>query len=192
MLIDDLLMFSRVSTQGRPFVPIDLSAVAEQTLSDLEVTIAEAGASVVVEPLPTVCADRSQMGQLLQNLIANALKFRRPGVVPEVRVSGRVSGGTAEITVRDNGIGFEPEYGTRIFRAFERLHSRSAYPGTGIGLALCRKIAERHNGTITAEGVPDVGATFVVTLPVEQPVDDSDESGAQPVSVPDSPTPTHV
>jgi signal transduction histidine kinase len=190
MLIDDLLTFSRVSTQGRTFTDVDLTMVAREVTADLEITIAEAGASVQIDPLPTISADRPQMGQLLQNLIANALKFRRDGVAPTVRISGRVSGGTAEITVRDNGIGFDPQYGTRIFRAFERLHSRTDYPGTGIGLALCRKIAERHHGTITADGTPGAGAIFTFTLPIEQP-----ERGGDPAEVPDSvpdPTATHA
>jgi signal transduction histidine kinase len=167
-LIDDLLMFSRVSTQGRPFVAVDLGEIVEQVLVDLEVSVEESGARVTVEALPRVEADPVQMRQLLQNLLANALKFRREGVVPEVRVGARVTDHLAELTVNDNGIGFDEQYATRIFRAFERLHGARAYPGTGIGLALCRKIAERHNGTITAKGEVGAGATFTVRLPVEQ------------------------
>jgi signal transduction histidine kinase len=168
MLIDDLLMFSRVSTKGRPFEPVDLDEIAHQVVTDLEVSIAETGAHVRVDDLPTIDADPTQMRQLLQNLIANALKFSRPGVAPEVRVSAHTSNGTAEVSVSDNGIGFEPQYAGRIFRAFERLHSRDAYPGTGIGLALCRKIVERHHGTINATAEPDAGAVFTFVLPVEQ------------------------
>jgi signal transduction histidine kinase len=108
------------------------------------------------------------MRQLFQNLLGNALKFRREGVVPEVRVDARVADGIAELTFRDNGIGFDSKYAGRIFRAFERLNGSRAYPGTGIGLALCRKIVERHNGTITAESSPGGGAVFHVRLPVEQ------------------------
>lgn len=167
-LIDDLLMFSRVSTQGRPFVPVDLGEIVEQVLVDLEVSLQESGARVIVEDLPSVEADPVQMRQLLQNLLANALKFRREGVIPEVVVGARVADHVAELTVKDNGIGFDEQYATRIFRAFERLHGARAYPGTGIGLALCRKIAERHNGTITARGEVGAGATFTVRLPVEQ------------------------
>jgi signal transduction histidine kinase len=170
-LIDDLLMFSRVSTKGRPFVPVDLDDVVAQVLIDLELTIEETGAKVVIAELPTIDADPVQMRQLLQNLLENALKFRREGIVPEVAVSAGVSDGVAELTVRDNGLGFEPQYATRIFRAFERLHGTSAYPGTGIGLALCRKIVERHHGTITADSELGAGTVFTVRLPIERPAD---------------------
>ena len=170
-LIDDLLMFSRVSTKGRPFVPVDLGDVASQVLVDLEMSIEEGGARVTVEGLPTVEADPVQMRQLLQNLLGNALKFRRDGVTPEVSARAEVSDHVAELTVRDNGIGFDAQYATRIFRAFERLNGASAYPGTGMGLALCRKIVERHHGTIHAASEPGAGATFTVRLPLEQPQD---------------------
>ncbi|HEV7585267.1 MAG TPA: ATP-binding protein [Solirubrobacteraceae bacterium] len=167
-LIDDLLMFSRVSTKGRPFVPVDLEEVASQVLVDLEVSIEERGASVVVEGLPTIEADPVQMRQLLQNLLGNALKFVRADVTPEISARAEVSDHVAELTIRDNGIGFDAQYATRIFRAFERLNGASAYPGTGMGLALCRKIVERHHGTIRAESEPGRGATFTVRLPLEQ------------------------
>ena len=167
-LIEDLLTFSRVTTQARPFVSVDLGELAEQVLVDLEVSIKDTGAGVTVGALPTVQADPVQMRQLLQNLLANALKFRREDVVPEIAVTSRVADHVAELTVSDNGIGFDDQYATRIFRAFERLHGARAYPGTGIGLALCRKIVERHNGTITATGQIDQGATFTIRLPVTQ------------------------
>lgn len=170
-LIDDLLAFSRVSTQARPFVAVDLTEVVEQVLVDLEVSIHESDARVQVADLPTVPADPVQMRQLFQNLIGNALKFRRDGVTPHVRVGAVVDAHVAELTVADNGIGFDVQYATRIFRAFERLHGTRAYPGTGIGLALCRKIVERHNGTITAAGEVEAGATFTFRLPVEQPAE---------------------
>jgi signal transduction histidine kinase len=179
-LIDDLLMFSRVSTKGRPFVPVDLGGVVAQVLVDLELGIEESGARLSIAELPTVAADPVQMRQLMQNLLGNALKFRRDGVVPEVDVSAHVADGIAELTFRDNGSGFEPQYASRIFRAFERLNGASAYPGTGIGLALCRKIVERHNGAITADGEVGSGATFTVMLPVEQPAD-----GAPPTPLPE-------
>lgn len=170
-LIDDLLAFSRVSTKGRPFAPVALDDVVALALSDLEIAIADSGARVDVGPLPELEADAVQMRQLLLNLIGNALKFRRDGVTPEVRVAARVADGVAELTVADNGLGFDPAFASRIFRAFERLHGASAYPGTGIGLALCRKIVERHHGTITADGAEGAGATFTVRLPVHQPED---------------------
>jgi signal transduction histidine kinase len=170
-LIDDLLMFSRVSTKGRPFVPVDLGEIAAQVLVDLEMAIEESGARVTVEGLPTVEADPVQMRQLLQNLLGNALKFRREGVAPEISARAEVGDHVAELTVKDNGIGFDAQYATRIFRAFERLNGARAYPGTGMGLALCRKIAERHHGTIAAESEPGQGATFIIRLPLEQPRD---------------------
>jgi signal transduction histidine kinase len=168
-LIDDLLMFSRVSTKGRPFIPVDLGEVVTQVLVDLELSIEESGAQVKIGPLPTVQADPVQMRQLLQNLLGNALKFRRDGVVPELEASAEVDEHVAELTITDNGIGFDARYSTRIFRAFERLNGARAFPGTGMGLALCRKIVERHHGTIHAESEPGHGATFTVRLPLEQP-----------------------
>ncbi|HEY2161915.1 MAG TPA: ATP-binding protein [Solirubrobacteraceae bacterium] len=170
-LIEDLLKFSRVATHGRPFGPVDLQQVTAGVLEDLELEVERAGAVVNVGELPTIDGDEPQLRQLMQNLISNALKFRREGVVPEVTITATSNDGTVQIAVRDNGIGFEPQYAGRIFRVFERLHGRSRYPGTGIGLALCRKIAERHGGQITADGEPGVGATFTVTLPVHPGTD---------------------
>jgi signal transduction histidine kinase len=149
-LIEDLLKFSRVSTQGRPFVQVDLAEIARD-----------------VGALPTISADPLQMQQLLQNLVANALKFHRDGVPPHVEIDAVVAGDEIQLSVRDNGIGFEPRYSLRIFRVFERLHGRGDYPGTGIGLALCRKIADRHGGTIVAYSEPGVGSSFTVTLPLQ-------------------------
>ena len=166
-LIDDLLKYSRVSTHGRPFAPVDLNQLTAGVLQDLELEVARAEAAVRVGELPTINGDALQMRQLMQNLISNALKFRREGVPTEVTIDGGAIDGVARIVVQDNGIGFEPEYNGRIFRVFERLHGRGRYPGTGIGLALCLKIAERHGGTVTADGVPDVGASFTVTIPVD-------------------------
>ncbi len=167
VLIDDLLRFSRVTTHARPHVTVDLDRVARDVLQDLETRIDETKATVEIEALPTVEGDATQMRQLLQNLIANALKFHREAVPPVVRVR-RVDAdeaGKVAISVEDNGIGFESNYEERIFRVFERLHPRDVYAGTGIGLALCRKIAERHGGSIRGEGRPGQGATFTVTLP---------------------------
>jgi signal transduction histidine kinase len=167
-LIEDLLRFSRVATHGRPFAPVNLHTIAEEVLSDLEAQIEQADAVVELGRLPTISADALQMRQLMQNLISNAIKFRKPGVTPEVTVAADVDDETVRMTVTDNGIGFEQEYSRRIFRVFERLHGRSEYPGTGIGLALCRKIAERHGGTVIADSEPGVGSVFTVTLPLHQ------------------------
>ncbi len=172
VLIDDLLQYARVSSRGRPLERLDLDQLIRQVLSDLETRIEESGARVELEPLPRVEADPSQMGQLFQNLIANALKFRHPERTPEVRISGRmVSDSTrpwCEITVADNGIGFDQQYGERIFEVFGRLHGRTAYPGTGMGLAICRKIVERHGGTIEARGESGEGARFLIRLPARR------------------------
>jgi signal transduction histidine kinase len=167
-LIEDLLRYSRVSTQGRPFSPVDLRRVTDDVLEDLSDQVNRTGAIVRVGSLPTINADAPQMRQLLQNLISNAIKFRREGITPEVDVQSKHESGWVTITVADNGIGFDPQYSRRIFRVFERLHGRGAYPGTGIGLALCRKIAERHGGTIVARSVPDEGSTFTVTMQTQR------------------------
>ena len=174
-LIDDLLEFSRINTAGKPFSPTNLDDVLRQVLDDLETTIQQVDAKILVDKLPTIDADATQMGQLLQNLVANALKFRRDGERLSIDIRGGVEQGGAardqrsavcRIVVTDNGIGFEPKFSERIFGAFERLHSRGAYPGTGIGLATCKKIVERHGGNIAAAGEPGKGATFTITLPV--------------------------
>ena len=168
-LIEDLLRFSRVSTQGRPFVQVDLGETTRAVLVDLESQISDTGATVRAGSLPVIQADPLQMQQLLQNLISNALKFRKEGVPPEIDIGGSVDAAMATLTVSDNGTGFDQRYAQRIFRIFERLHGRSEYPGTGIGLALCRKIADRHGGTVAADGEPGKGAVFTVTLPLSQP-----------------------
>jgi len=168
-LIDDLLSFSRVTTQARPFAPVDLSAVAEEVVSDLDARLEQTGGTIDVGPLPTIDADPLQMRQLLQNLAGNALKFHRPAVPPLVSIRGELENGHCRIVVSDNGIGFDDKYAERIFTMFERLHPRAQYEGTGIGLAICRKIAERHGGEIRAHGRPGEGATFTVTVPAHHP-----------------------
>jgi signal transduction histidine kinase len=168
VLIEDLLRFSRVSTRDRPFTPTDLGAIVAGVLDDLSEQVRRTEARVEVGELPTINADAPQMRQLFQNLISNALKFRREDVPPVVRIGAVREPGWVTFTVADNGIGFDPQYAQRIFRVFERLHGRGTYPGTGIGLALCRKIAERHGGTIVADSVPGEGAMFTVTLQTER------------------------
>jgi signal transduction histidine kinase len=167
-LIEDLLKYSRVATHGRPFAPVDLAQVTRDVLEDLEAQVERSQAVVEVGPLPAISADPLQMRQLMQNLISNAIKFRRPEVTPRVLIEATADDGKIRLTVRDNGIGFDPQYSRRIFRVFERLHGRGEYPGTGIGLALCRRIAERHGGTVFADSEPGKGATFTVTLPMRQ------------------------
>ena len=167
-LIEDLLKYSRVATHGRPFASVDLAAVTREVVDDLDAQVERSGATIRIGALPTISADALQKRQLVQNQISNAIKFRRDGVPPEVSIDAKVADGRVRLEVRDNGIGFEPKYSRRIFRVFERLHGRGEYPGTGIGLALCRRIAERHGGTIMAEAEPGAGATFTVTLPMRQ------------------------
>ncbi len=168
-LIDDLLVFSRVSTNTRPFERLDLTRVAQDVTQDLEAQIGAAGADVHVTRLPVVDADPLQMRQLLQNLVSNAVKFRSDDRAPTVRIDGRTEDGCAVVTVADDGIGFDERYADRIFRVFERLHGRDEYEGTGIGLALCRKIAERHGGSITASSTPGQGTTMTIRLPLHHP-----------------------
>ena len=173
-LIDALLSFSRVTTKAQPFTLVNLATTAEEVVSDLEDRVLRMNGKVEVGPLPTLEADPSQMRQLLQNLIGNGLKFARPKTPPRVEVAGRMlpekegEVGYCEITVRDNGIGFDEIYLDRIFELFQRLHGRQEYEGTGMGLAICRKIVERHGGNITAKSAPDEGATFIITLPLRQ------------------------
>jgi light-regulated signal transduction histidine kinase (bacteriophytochrome) len=182
ILIDDLLAFSRVTTKANPFEPADLDEIAREVLSDLEVRIQQSGGRVDLGALPKIDADPLQMRQLFQNLVGNALKFHQEGKPPVVKIRGRILNPSAEapaangeggelcqITVEDNGIGFDEKYLDRIFILFQRLHGRSAYDGTGIGLAICRKIADRHTGEITAKSTPGEGSTFIVTLPLKQP-----------------------
>lgn len=180
-LIDDLLSFARVSSRQREFEPVDLSELAHQVVGDLEARIRELHAQVEVGELPVLSADRAQMGQLLQNLLSNALKFHHHDIRPLVRIQAEIlpgeqprcpaesaNGHRCLITVEDNGIGFEQKYAERIFSAFERLHGRTEYEGTGIGLSIARKIAWRHGGELTAASTPGQGATFTLTLPLSQ------------------------
>jgi signal transduction histidine kinase len=171
-LINDLLTFARVTSRAQPFTCVDLQAVTEQVISDLETRIEQTSATIRVGSLPQIEADVTQMRQMFQNLIGNALKFQKPGQTPEVDVSAHIVGegesAVVKLAVRDNGIGFDEKYTDRIFTVFQRLHGRQEYEGTGIGLAVCRKIAERHGGSIIASSKPGEGATFTVALPVRQ------------------------
>jgi signal transduction histidine kinase/PAS domain-containing protein len=181
-LINDLLTFSRVTTRAQPFVEVDLNRLVQEVLQDLEVKIGEVNGRVHVDTLPTIEAEPTQMRQLLQNLISNALKFHRPNLAPLIHIHSEVLDEApadmaqdavpnipyCRLFVADNGIGFDEKYLDRIFTVFQRLHGRSHYEGTGVGLALCRKIVERHQGTITAKSQVDQGATFIITLPMKQ------------------------
>lgn len=167
-LIDDLLSYSRVATRASPFEKIDLNKIVEEVLSDLEVRIEQLKAQVHVSQLPSIEADPSQMRQLVQNLLSNAIKFHKPDLAPEVFISAQVEGNWCNFEVKDNGIGFDEKYLDRIFAIFQRLHGRHEYEGTGVGLAVCRKITERHGGTLLARSSPGAGATFVAKLPVRQ------------------------
>ncbi|HEY2775948.1 MAG TPA: ATP-binding protein [Candidatus Binatia bacterium] len=170
-LIDDLLEFSRVVTRARPFVPVDASEVIREVLGDLEVLIESKGAMVDVGAMPVVHADPTQMRQVFQNLIANAMKFQDKAAVPHVTIRSepaQCAGAPGwRITVKDNGIGFEQQHAERIFAPFQRLHGRSEFGGSGIGLAIVRRIVERHKGSITAESSPGHGASFTILLPAE-------------------------
>lgn len=168
-LMRDLLDFSRITTRAQPFAATDLNAIVAEVISDLETRIEQTGGHIEVGALPVIEADPVQMRQLLQNLIANALKFHRQDVTPVIRVSATVSGNSCVLTAQDNGIGFELKYLDKIFTPFQRLHGRHEFEGTGMGLAICRKIVERHGGSITAVSAPGEGSSFIVTMPIKQP-----------------------
>lgn len=175
-LIEDLLAFSRITTKAKPFLPVSLNKVAEEVLEDLEIAIDEADAEISIGELPEIAADQFQMKQLFQNLLGNALKFRRPDSPLNISVTAELStpdgsvGSTRPPQVKlhfsDNGIGFDEAFLDRIFMPFQRLHGRNEYPGTGIGLAVCRRIVERHGGTLSATSMPGDGSTFTITLPL--------------------------
>jgi len=181
-LINDLLTFSRVISASQPFVPVDLNVVTKGVLSDLEVRIEQMKATIEISDLPTIEADPLQMRQLLQNLIGNALKFQASGSQPVVKINAKLLkspfAGTpeedpyaeqCEMTIQDNGIGFDEKYLDKIFAVFQRLHGRNEFEGTGVGLAVCRRITDRHGGTITAKSKPGEGAAFIITVPVRHP-----------------------
>jgi PAS domain S-box-containing protein len=164
-LLQGLLEYSRVETRPPANAPAIMDRAFDQALGNLGAAIAETGATVTSAALPSVAADHLQMVQLFQNLVGNAIKFRRPGVPPDVRVEVTTRGSECVFAVRDNGIGIDLRHAERIFAIFQRLHRRQEYPGAGVGLAICRKIVERHGGRIWVESTPGVGATFFFTLP---------------------------
>ncbi len=166
-MINDLLEYSRVSTKAKPFKPTECEAVLERTLDNLKIAIEESRAVVTHTPLPTVMADGIQLVQLFQNLIGNAIKFRdkKP---PQIHLSAKEQNSKWLFSVRDNGIGISPEYIERIFQVFQRLHSRADYPGTGIGLAVCKRIVEHHGGRIWVESQSGKGSTFYFTIPIRE------------------------
>jgi PAS domain S-box-containing protein len=163
-LIDDLLAYSRVDTRGKSFSPTDCNAALRAALANLAAALAESGAAVTHDDLPTVPADEAQLAQVFQNLLSNAIKFRGQDP-PRVHVGCRREAAEWVISVRDNGIGIEPGYFDRIFVIFQRLHTRDEYPGTGIGLAICKKIVERHGGRMWVESEHGKGSTFLFTIP---------------------------
>ncbi len=172
VLIDSLLAYARVTRKAQSFAQVDLNKVVKEALSNLELQVKETKGVVEVDSLPAIVADRSQMTQLFQNLIGNALKFHREGDPPRVKIYSRMikgdkvrPSGAYEISVEDKGIGFDKKYLSRIFAPFERLHGRGEYEGVGMGLAICRKIVERHGGNITAKSTTGEGSTFIVILP---------------------------
>jgi PAS domain S-box-containing protein len=172
-LIEDLLTFSRLTTRAKPFREVDLNEVMRGVLADLELRIEATEATVIVADLPTIEAEPLQMRQLFQNLVGNALKYSRQDVPPQIYIRCESLADVTDeeqvrLVVQDNGIGFASHHSERIFGLFQRLHNRRQYEGTGMGLAICRKIAERHHGEVTATGVEGEGATFTVTLPVRQ------------------------
>lgn len=163
-LLDGLLSYSKITTKANPFTASDLTILAEHALSDLDIAVEQAKAKVTVEKLPVVAADQTQMRQVFQNLISNALKYSDKDRLPEVRIYGEVNSDYCRVFVEDNGIGFDEKYLDRIFKPFQRLHGKGVYEGTGMGLAICRKIVERHGGTITARSTPGQGSTFIITM----------------------------
>jgi PAS domain S-box-containing protein len=176
-LITDLLSFSRVTTKANPFVQVDLAKVANEVVSDLEIRITQVGGKVEIDDLPIIEADPTQMRQLFQNLIGNAMKFHKKDEPPLVHIQSQYVNGDhtsdsqdrwIRLTVSDNGIGFDEKYVEKIFSIFQRLHSHSEYEGTGVGLAICQKIAARHYGRITAESTFGKGTNFIITLPTVQ------------------------
>jgi light-regulated signal transduction histidine kinase (bacteriophytochrome) len=167
-LIEDLLAYSRVGTKGKDFKPVELDRSVRRAIGNLKAATEESGASITHDPMPTVPADEVQLAQLFQNLMGNALKFRTPSVQPRIHVGVKDLGAAYEFSVQDNGIGIEPQYFERIFMVFQRLHNKGEYAGTGIGLAIVKKVVERHGGHIRVESKLGEGSAFIFTLPKQQ------------------------
>ena len=166
-LIEDILVYSRVTTKAKPFEPVDLNTLFQEVVVDLEARLKDSEGRIEAAKLPVVRGDRAQLQQLFQNLISNALKFRKKEAPPRVIVTSRIlDDRTAEISIQDNGIGFEEKFIEQIFQPFQRLHGWSEFDGSGIGLAICQKITLRHGGEITAKSKPGEGSTFLLKLPV--------------------------
>lgn len=164
-LIGDLLEYSRSGQRDYKLAPVDLERVLRRVTGDLKARLQETGGTVTHDPLPAVMGDDTQLGRVLQNLIANGLKFRKADKPPTVHVSAEKHGGRVRVVVADTGIGIEPQYVQQLFQPFKRLHAAGRYEGSGIGLAVCRKIIERHGGTIGVSSVPGEGSRFIVELP---------------------------
>jgi two-component system sensor kinase FixL len=179
-LLSDLLDLTRITTRAKPFSRVDLNIIVQEVISDLEIRLEETGGKVETQELPVLDADPAQMRQLFQNLISNALKFHKPGEKPLIRISSEIDKAeeVCRLQVSDNGIGFDAKYAEKIFNIFQRLHGQGQYPGTGIGLAICRKVTERHGGKIQAQSQEGMGATFTITLPLRQAGVDS-----QPIEI---------
>jgi signal transduction histidine kinase len=175
-LINDLLAYARIGTRGKPFLPVDSEKAARQAADNLALAIEESGARIISRSLPVLEADATQLTQLFQNLFSNAVKFHGDEP-PVITVSAEFKEGAWEFTVSDNGIGIDPQYFQHVFRLFQRLHTRTAYPGTGIGLALCKKIVERHGGNIWVESRIGEGSTFHFTIPEREEVSDERNEG---------------
>lgn len=167
-LLDSLLSYSRVTSRGGQPVRTDMNDIVNEVLSDLQLAIEESQARFDISKLQHLTVDPSQIRQLLQNIVSNALKYRLPDQQPLIRIHGELIGSNHyRITIEDNGIGFDNQYAEQIFEVFKRLHGRSQYPGTGMGLAICRKIVDRHQGTIHAESTPGEGTRFIIELPTQ-------------------------
>lgn len=167
LLIHDILAYSTINKEKKPFSKVDLNLVAQEAIQDLEIAINEKNAQLHIDPLPSVKGDENQLKQLFENILSNSVKYTLPNTPPQIHISAEVADNMAVLYFKDEGIGFEEKYAERMFALFQRLHGKSTYIGTGIGLAICKKIVEIHHGEITAKSEPGKGATFIVKLPLK-------------------------